>query len=373
MENIKITTKYLKAIKIVLLAVVFSVSLPFIALAEYNDIGTDVTYGYDNDNYYDTGSDYGSGYENDYPSYNDVGSDYGSGYYYYNDIGSDVYSGGYNDIGSDVYSYGYNDVGSDVYAGYYNDIGSDVASGDVTSGSYSGGNYYYPYSYSGSRWVTSGGYSVGGSSYVTPPIYNYSQSGTVTSGDYSGGNSTYVEPTTYNYYQSNTVTSGGYSGLNPVYYTQTTTYPNQVLAYTDTNPSLDSVYLSDVPYTGFEDYFGILAFISTLVSFSAILAYVFLKRKIESETIFAKAYENKTEIKNESSDSVTSSLMNQIVFDNSDISKVNDYARMNKVLLSSDAAAKIVKLKRLGQMNASEYIKSIATGEWIAIGENQII
>jgi uncharacterized membrane protein len=98
-----------------------------------------------------------------------------------------------------------------------------------------------------------------------------------------------------------------------------------------------------------------------------------LKRKIASETSFAKAYINKDEVKNETNDSVISGLMNQISSDNSDISKVGEYARMNKVLLSSDATAKIVKLSRLGQMNASEYIRSIATGEWIAIGENQII
>ena len=45
---------------------------------------------------------------------------------------------------------------------------------------------------------------------------------------------------------------------------------------------------------------------------------------------------------------------------------------MNKVLLSGDASAKIVKLSRLGQINASEYIRSVATGEWVAIGESQI-
>ena len=64
--------------------------------------------------------------------------------------------------------------------------------------------------------------------------------------------------------------------------------------------------------------------------------------------------------------------MNQIVSDNSDVCRVEEYARMNKVLLSSDAVIKLIKFSRLGQIKASEFIKSVATGEWIAIGENQI-
>ena len=144
------------------------------------------------------------------------------------------------------------------------------------------------------------------------------------------------------------------------------------MAYTDTNPSLSSVYLSDVPYTGLTDSLPVIIFISSIVLWSAILAYVFLKRKISSETVFANGYVKKNKTQNKTNDSKVSAFMNQNASDSSDISKVEEYARANKVLLSSDASVKIVKLSRLGKINAAEYIKSVATGEWVAIGEKQI-
>jgi hypothetical protein len=143
------------------------------------------------------------------------------------------------------------------------------------------------------------------------------------------------------------------------------------LAYTDTNPNVDSVYLSDVPYTGLSDWYPMIGFSLILVLWSAILAYIFLKRKMQSQTTFAKAYVGDIKT-NDPEDSVKLSFVNQVVSDNADISKVEEYARMNKVLLSSDASAKLVKLSRLGQINASEYIKNISTGDWIAIGDEQI-
>ena len=84
-----------------------------------------------------------------------------------------------------------------------------------------------------------------------------------------------------------------------------------------------------------------------------------------------KAYSS--EIKtNTPSDPILSNFIDKVFSDKSDISKVEEYARANKVLLSSDASVKIVKLSRLGKINAAEYIKSVATGEWVAIGEKQI-
>jgi len=224
---------------------------------------------------------------------------------------------------SGIYSYG---LGNYYGGGYY---GSGV-----TSGSYSGSRTYLqssPYYYSQPSWVSSGGY-------------------------YGGGNSAYYP---YSYYSQ------------PVAYNYNSATPNQVLSYTNTNPNLASVYLSDIPNTGFEDYYGTLVFISLLLSWSAILAYLFLKRKINSQTTFAKAYVNTVE-ENVKDDSVISNIKNQIVSDHSDIKKVEEYARTNKILLSSDASARLVKLSRLGKVNASEYIRGLATGEWLAIGESQI-
>ncbi|MFH1607418.1 MAG: hypothetical protein ABIC91_08780, partial [Nanoarchaeota archaeon] len=206
------------------------------------------------------------------------------------------------------------------------------------------------------------------STYVPGGNYSTPEWGRVTSGSYVGGVSTYVPGGNYSTPEWGRVTSGSYTGGNHYVPPTSTYYPNQVLAYTDTNSNLDSVYLSDIPSTGFADYYGTLIFISILISWSAILAYIFLKRKIKSETMPAVAYINKTKI----NDSVNSNVANQIVSDNTDISKVEEYARMNKVLLSSDASIKLVKLFRLGKINVSDYIRSVATREWIAIGENQI-
>jgi hypothetical protein len=96
-----------------------------------------------------------------------------------------------------------------------------------------------------------------------------------------------------------------------------------------------------------------------------------LKRKIGSESVFATVSNSIFKTK-DTDTSVTSNLLNKMVSDSADITKVEDYARMNKVLLSSDASAKIVKLSRLGKINASEYIRGIATGEWVAVGDEKI-
>ncbi|MFA5651752.1 MAG: hypothetical protein WC933_00080 [Candidatus Paceibacterota bacterium] len=326
MEKIINTTKYMKAIKFVLIAVAFAITSPVMVLAdEYT--------------YTDT---YVNGENNTTDTYVN-----GETYTY-----TDTYIDGENYTYVDTYVDGENYTYADTYV-----------EGDYAQST------YYPTTMSQ---VYSGGYSLG-TSYRTPSTYySYGQPSTVVSGGFSAPPSYYVQPPTY-YVQPSTVTSGSFNGASPTYYTQPVTQyvPNQVLAYTDTNPSLDSVYLSDIPATGFEDTLPMIIFISSLVLWSAILAYVFLKRKIEAQTIFASAYVNKAEAKG-TDNSVVSEFMNQIASDNSDISKVEEYARTNKILLSGDASAKIVKLSRLGQINASDYIRGIATGEWIAIGEAQI-
>jgi hypothetical protein len=309
MENIKNTTKYMKALKIVLIAAVFVVISPMVALAD--DDGSDYTVTVDSGSNYPVTVDSGS----NYPVTVDSGSNYPV----------TISSGS---------------VGSSGGAPY------------TTYSSYSGGNYYVP----------SGSYgSAGGAPYFTytpavrEQVINQGSIGSAGGMPYYG------------------VYGGTYYNTQPTvtYYTQPSTVPNQVLAYTDTNPNVDSVYLSDVPYTGLSDWYPMIGFMSLLILWSAVLAYVFLKRKTESQTAFANI--STSEIKTNTTDaSVTSDLMSKMASDNADIIKVEEYARMNKVLLSSDASAKLVKLSRLGKIRVSDYIRSIATGEWIAVGDEQI-
>ncbi|MFH1626942.1 MAG: hypothetical protein ABH971_02495, partial [bacterium] len=224
-----------------------------------------------------------------------------------------------------------------------------------------------------------------GTTYINPPTYYYTQPIS-----YTTTGTTYTNLPTYYHYTQPTYTTTGTNYVNPpIYYYQSDYHqpspqiiPNQVLSYTDikTEPKLDSVYLSDIPNTGFENYFGTIIFICLLMSWSAVLAYLFLKRKIETQIVFItenadeRGFETQMNTNNAgTNDLINSNFINQITSDNSDISKVEEYARINKILFSSDAIMKLIKLSRLGQINVSEYIRSIATGEWIAMGEEQII
>ena len=255
-----------------------------------------------------------------------------------------------------------------VYGGSNNQVLASNNLG-VNSQNYYGSNSYnlgyYPFSsgmgyYSGSR-----NYSGLSGTYVSSSTYVPGSSVTY-SGSYYGGN--YVLPATYYAPLASTLayTNSGVGLTSQV-------IPNQVLAYTDTNPGLDSVYLSDVPNTGFEDYYRSIIFISLLLSWSATLAYILLRKKIKSSQVIPVAVSSsKTEADMKEND-INTTLLDKINSDNTDISKVEEYARTNKILLSSDAAIKIVKLSRLGKINASEYIRGISTGDWIAIGESQIM
>jgi hypothetical protein len=346
MKNTKNITKYLNILKIISIVMVFVVALPVAVLAD--DDGGDISY-YDNNpdiSYYDNNPDISSNNPN---------------ISYYDNSNGTVTSGSYSNSGN-YGSYGY---GSGNY--------SYSPSSTVTSGSFAAGtnngtaavDYVEPTSN-----VTTGGF-IAQTNNGTAAVYYYPPTSTVTSGGYSAGTATY-----YYYNQSNPVISNqvlAYTNTNPIvdstYLSGDQTVPNQVSAYTNTNSNLSSVYLSSVPNTGFEDYYGTILFILMLILWSAILAYIFLKRKVESKKVFAVADAAETNITN---NSVNSDLMNQIVSDNSDISKVEEYARIKKVLLSSDAVGKIIKLSRFGKINASDFIRSVSTGEWIAVGENQI-
>jgi len=374
MENKKNTTQYVNIIKNIFVLVLFSLIIPLATVsAQYDNY--DVTTGsYGN---YDTNT-------NPYGNYNSTTGSYGNydvttGAYGSYDTNTNPYgnyntpntvtSGGFstsNDVTTQPYGnydittqpYGSYDVTTQPYGSYNtNPVSTAQNTSDypnnyaVTSGGYYGGNYsgysnysYYPYS----SLVTTGGFTAGPVTPSTQQTYT-PYDGTVSTGGFTGGYQTYY----------------------PVTYSSQPVIQNQVLAYTDTNPSLSSVYLSDVPYTGLADSLPIIIFISSVLLWSGVLAYKLVQRKIESQLVLAGAHINVSKVKNTESSHITN-FMKQIKSDSSDISKVEDYARINKILLSSDAAAKIVKLVRLGKINASEYIRSVATGEWIAIGEKDI-
>jgi hypothetical protein len=335
MKNIKNTTKYFKALGIILIAVFFVVALPVRTFADdSSDTGYDYTYDSSSNTGYDT-----------YDAPSNTGYDYT-----------------YDDSSNTGYDYTYDSPSNTGYD-YTYDAPSNVDDSPTYSSSINYGTSYTPINYSYSSYPVSVGYSnypvVQQPVQVQQPIVV--QQPVVT-----------TNPVVY--YTQPEVASTYYAQQPTTYYSEpaTTADPNQVEAYTDT-PNVSSVYLSDVPYTGFEDYEGIIIFISILVLWSAILAYIFLKRKINEQNSLAVAYvKNTTDANDLSNDSVASDLLSKIASDNSDIIKVEEYARTNKVLLSSDASAKLVKLSRLGQINVSDYIRSIATGEWTAIGENQI-
>lgn len=128
-----------------------------------------------------------------------------------------------------------------------------------------GGNGIYTYSWSDNDGYTGIGqylsrfYTIPGSKNMTLTINSGGQ--TITRNCY-----VYVMPSTT---VNNTPT---YTYSNPTYPIQ-----NQVLAYNDPNPTLASVYLSDVPYTGLKDVLTILSFMSALVLWSAFLSYRFTK------------------------------------------------------------------------------------------------
>jgi hypothetical protein len=70
--------------------------------------------------------------------------------------------------------------------------------------------------------------------------------------------------------------------------------------------------------------------------------------------------------------SVSNEFIGTITSDTKDLSFVEEYARMKKVILSSDASVKLVKLQRLGKGSAVEIIDTLSGNEWTAVGENDI-
>ncbi len=230
-----------------------------------------------------------------------------------------------------------------------------IVPGTNFSGGYSG---YGSYSYGLLPNLTTydGGFS-GGS--PANPRYNYPSAPTtaISNGGFSGGNSTNVA-SNYPLVQSSTVSSGG---NNYIPLTQSYFPNNQVLAANDT-PNLSSVYLSDVPYTGAGDVLKVTLFTLALILWSGFIAYVILKKRQNNQEVFASVV---------NTDETQSNPFN-MSSDNKALENIENYARENKVLLSTSASVRLLKLERLNQINANDLIAKISKDEWVCVGESDL-
>ncbi|MFA6226913.1 MAG: PKD domain-containing protein [Candidatus Paceibacterota bacterium] len=193
----------------------------------------------------------------------------------------------------------------------YSNVGSKNASVTVTSGTqsatancygnvyqvqdynyyYGGGynTYYYPYNYNYNysyNEALSGSCSAGVSNTSIGSTVTWTATAMGGNGFFTyywygdenlSSNSQYV-PKVYSYGGTKnatlTITSNGQS------ITRTCSVNvGQVLAYSETNPLVSSVYLSQIPYTGAGDILKVLLFITALTLWSGLIAYSSLKRR----------------------------------------------------------------------------------------------
>ncbi|MCX6717600.1 MAG: hypothetical protein NTU76_02920, partial [Candidatus Taylorbacteria bacterium] len=149
---------------------------------------------------------------------------------------------------------------------------------------------------------------------------------------------------------------------------------NQVLSYVETTkvPLTASVLLSDVPYTGAGDLAKIISFVFGVILWSLFIAYLIWRKKA---TKIQKVVVSGVEISEAPKDNGTKKIevfSKNIELEKQVIESVEDYARSNKVILSSNASIAIVKLAKLGKINASEFIRKMSGSDWVSIGEKDI-
>lgn len=178
-------------------------------------------------------------------------------------------------------------VPSISFAQYYNygnlsgscstNISNPIVGNNVNWSGYAvGGNGVYTYSWSDNEGLNSVGqyvskyYSTAGQKNVTLTITSNGQSITRYCSVYVLG--TTINNPVYNPY------------IPPVYNPTVPTAPiqNQVLGSNTQGTTLAAVYLSDVPYTGFEDVFVPILFMLAVLSWSMYLAYRFTKQGIQA-------------------------------------------------------------------------------------------
>lgn len=236
------------------------------------------------------------------------------------------------------YTYYQNPSGWDSYNNYSSLNGSCSAGVSNTSvgglvtwtASATGGNGFYTYYWSGDEGLSSSGQTA-------PKTYSYGGTKNATL----------------------TITSGGQS------ITRTCSVNvNQVLAYTETNPYVSSVYLSDVPYTGAGDVIKVILFTLFLILWSTLIAYFLLKRRGIQEIPVAVSNIN--------------TVVPELDSDTKAMSQVEDYARMNNIIISNGAVISLIKAKRLNNANFSEIIREVkqskvnSENEWVTIGEGDL-
>jgi hypothetical protein len=351
MKNTINTNKYSFA-KSVIAVLVFLIASPFYASAQLS--GTDL---YGTDTY---GTDlYGSdggwssepGWDTE-PGYtSEPGWDYEPGY--------DVEPGWDYEPGYDVepgWDYNPGNGGSGTWD---ETITTTETTFETYGQSYYGGGYY------------GGGYYTEPSSFygraTQYPIYYVTlPSPIVTAPTFVSATPTPIIYAVYNP-PASTVSSGSF--VYPVTYTQplqSTYVPNQVLAYTDTNnPELSAVYLSNLPATGAGDVVRVTLFALTLIAWSLLATYYLLRRKAKMQ--FAEIVSNEPV---KVTDENKSTML--IGSDTSDMESLENYARENKVLLSTDAVKKLVKLERLNKADSFRLIKKMSKNEWLAVGEGDL-
>jgi len=345
MENTNITKKYTQIGKgLLVIAVLFAIS-PAMVFAENEPI--DASY-----------ENYGNPIDASYENYgNPIDVSYEN---YGNPI--DVSSGGTINSNSTpssvrVTSGGVSGGASNVTPSNFTPVSASTPS----SGGFSGGFSSVTSSNFPSASVStpsSGGFS-GGASSVTPSNFTQVSASTPSSGGVSGGSSN-VTPFNFPLVSTQPVVSGGTQNiplLSPTYFPN-----NQVLALNDT-PNLSSVYLSDVPYTGAGDTIKVILFTLSLILWSIVLTYAILKRKENEQEAFAM-------VANVQDGQNSSFYMpSQIASDEQALKDIENYARENKILFSTSASTKLLKLERLNQINANDIISKIAKEDWVCVGE----
>jgi len=378
MKNTNITNTYLFAIGIALISAVFA--LPVMASAQDVVVAPDYSYGTAPDYSYPTSPDYSYGTA---PDYSYASSPIITSSPAYTVVGGGFYGGGSYAYPS--YSYGY--PGSTVSSGSFgggttynvNPTYTYLPNQTVSSGGFNGGTTYVGTVYQGAYGPLNGSCSssfntgVNGGPQVTwtgiasggNGIYSYywtGDEGLVAQGQYVS--KTYLTNGVKNVYL--TINSGDGQTITR---TCSATVGNQVLAFTATNPNLQSVYLSNVPYTGAGDVAKVVGFLSVLMLWSAGLAYVFLKRKEKMESIAVASVTagNASENANYLQD-----FKMETGSDIQAMESIETYARMNQVLLSSDAVKELVKLARLKKADPKEIIRKASGAEWMTLGENDI-
>lgn len=271
----------------------------------------------------------------------------------------------------------------------YTTVGTKSASLTVTSGTQSatvncGSTYINPgYQQTYPTYYDLGGSCVANTTYAkTGDVINWTASATGGNGTYSymwSGDDvsyatgqfiskSYVYPGTKNMYV--TITSNGQSIKRSCYTSIASIVnntpsvglvQNQVLAYTDTNPNISSITLSDVPYTGPKETTAIVLFIIAIVSWSSYFAYIFMKNSMKVQEVLVAAV-----------NPVENKISNKINAEEKSLKQIEDYARTQKVLLSSEAVKTIFKLSKLGKINASDKIRELAKEDWTAVGEKDL-